>query len=241
MPKLAIGLDQVAVLRQSRRARDPDPVAAAYIAEMAGADAIVIHLRSDRRHVQERDVEVLRRTVTTPLHLMTAATAEALRVAAAMEPDTVTLVPERHEEVTTEGGLDVLLTGAHMHRIVGSLQESGYTVTLLVDPELDQIRAAAKLSADGVQINARHYADAEGEIACERELARLQEAARGARRLKLKVCAGLGVTYACAATIAAIPDLSEIRVGHAVIARACLVGLERAVREMKALVSSGPG
>jgi pyridoxine 5-phosphate synthase len=190
VPKLAIGLDQVAVLRQSRRARDPDPVAAAYIAEMAGADAIVIHLRSDRRHAQERDVEVLRRTVTTPLHLMTAATAEALRVVAAMEPDTVTLVPERHEEVTTEGGLDGLLTGAHMHRIVGSLQESGYRVTLLVDPELDQIRAAAKLSADGVQINARHYADAEGEIACERELARLQEATRGARRLKLKVCTG---------------------------------------------------
>ena len=237
MPKLAIGLDQVAVLRESRRAPDPDPVAAAYVAEMAGADGIVVHLRTDRRHVQERDLEVLRRTVTVPLHLMTAATAEALRVSATMKPDTVTLVPERREEVTTEGGLDVLLSAGTLERMVVTLREAGFKVTLLVDPELDQIRAAAKISAEAVQISTQFFAKAEGEMAAERELMRLQEAVRGASRLKLQVIAGLGLTYACARQVAVIPDVSEVRVGHAVIARACIVGLDRAVREMRALVA----
>src|SRR5262245_10841299 len=145
MPRLGVSLDQVAVLREARRSSVPDPVAAAYFAEMAGADAVVVHLRTDRRHTQERDLEVLRRTVSVPLHLMTAATAEALRIAAAMKPDTVTLVPERREEVATEGGLDVLLTGGHLERMMGTLKEASFPVTLLVDPELDQIRAVAKL------------------------------------------------------------------------------------------------
>lgn len=237
MPKLGIRLDQVAALRESRRASDPDPVAAAYVAEMAGADAVVVHLRSDRRHVQERDLEVLRRTVTVPLHLMTAATTEALKVAATTKPDTVTLVPERREEVTTEGGLDILLSFSHLERTVGSLRESGFKVTLLVDPELDQIRAAAKLGADAVQVNTRHYAEAEGEIAAERELTRFQEAVRGAVKLRMRVVAGLGLTYATVQEVARVPDVAEIRVGHAVVARACLVGLDRAVREMRALVA----
>src|SRR5262245_40148015 len=165
MPKLAISLDQVAVLRESRRGTGPDPVAAAYMSEMAGAEGIAVHLRSDRRHVQERDIEVLRRTVTVPLHLLTAATLDAVRAAATFKPDTVTLVPERREEVTTEGGLDVLLALSHLERTVGSLRESGFAVTLLVEPDLDQIRAAAKISASAVMINARHYTEAEGEQA----------------------------------------------------------------------------
>jgi len=237
MPKLGVNLDQVAALRESRRAPVPDPVAAAYIAEMAGADAIAVHLRADRRHIQERDLEVLRRTVTVPLQLMTAATTEALKVAATWKPDTVTLLPERREEVTTEGGLDILLSMGHVERTVASIKESGFKVTLLVDPELDQIRAAAKIGADGVQINTRHFAEAEGEIAAERELTRLQEAVKGANKLRLKVIVGLGLTYACARAVASIPNVSEIRVGHAVIARGCLVGLDRAVREMKALLA----
>jgi len=237
MPRLALSLDQVAALRQSRRGQDPDPVAAAYIAELAGADGILVHLRSDRRHVQERDLEILRRTVTVPLHLVTAATAEAERVAATVKPDTVTLVPERREEVVTEGGLDLLLSGAHIGRIVASLQASSFKVTLLVDPELDQIRAAAKLAANAVQLNTRHFAEAEGEIARERELTRLQEAVRGANRLRLHVLAGLGLSYATAGEVARIPDVSEVRAGHAVIARAMLAGLDRAVREMKSLIA----
>jgi pyridoxine 5-phosphate synthase len=237
MPRLAVSLDQVATLRQSRRVAEPDPVAAAYLAEMAGADGIVVHLRSDRRHVQERDLEVLRRTVATPLHVVTAATAEAVKVAAIMKPDTVTLVPERREEMTTEGGLDLLLSGAHLARLVGSLNEAEFKVTLLVDPELDQIRAAAKHSAEAVWINARHFAEAEGEMASERELTRLQEAVRGANRLRMRVVVGLGLTYGCVRDVAAIPDVAEIRVGHAIVARACLVGFDRAVREMKALVA----
>ncbi len=237
MARLGISLDQVAALRESRRSSVPDPVAAAYIAEMAGADSILVHLRSDRRHVQERDLDVLRRTVTAPLHLVTAATAEALRTSAAMKPDSVTLVPERREEVTTEGGLDVLLNSGHLDRMVGTLKEARFKVTLLVDPELDQIRAAAKVSADAVQISTRHLAEAEGDVAFMRELVRLQEAVRAGSRLKMKVLAGLGVTYACVRHVAVIPDVDEIRVGHAVIARACLVGLDRAVREMKALVA----
>jgi len=236
MPKLAISLDQVATLRESRRALDPDPVAAAYIAEMAGADSILLHLRSDRRHVQERDMEILRRTVTVPLHLMTAATSESTRAAATVKPDTVTLVPERREEVTTEGGLDVLLNAGLLDRLVSSIRESQFRVTLLVEPDLDQIRAAAKLNADGVMLNARHFAAAEGEVAADRELLRLQEAARGANRLKLRVSIGLGLTYPSARAVAAIPDVAEIRAGHAIVARACLVGLDRAVREMKEIV-----
>jgi pyridoxine 5-phosphate synthase len=238
MPRLAISLDQVAVLRESRRGSGPDPVAAAYIAEMAGADAIAVHLRSDRRHVQERDVEVLGKTVTVPFHLVTASTMEAVRAAATWKPDTVTLVPERREEVTTEGGLDVLLTMSQLERTVASLRESGFAVTLLVEPDLDQIRAAAKLSSTAVMINARHYTEAEGDQAAERELVRLYEAVKGATRLRTKVVVGLGVTYGCARAIASIPDVVEVRVGHAVVSRACLVGLDRAVREMKALVSS---
>jgi len=237
MPRLALSLDQVAALRQSRGGADPDPVAAAYIAEMAGAEGVLLHLRSDRRHVQERDLEVLRRTVTVPLHLVTAATVEAERVAAEVKPDTVTLVPERREEIVTEGGLDLLLSGTHIGRIVSSLQQSAFKVTLLVDAELDQIRAAAKIGANAVQINTRHYAEAEGEMARERELTRLQEAVRGASRLRLQVLAGLGLSYATAGAVARIPDVAEVRAGHAVIARAMLTGLDRAVREMKSLVA----
>lgn len=236
MPRLTISLDQVAALRQARRGAEPDPVAAAFIAQMAGADGIAVHLYADRRHVQERDLEILRHTVTVPLHLMTAATSEAVRVAAAAKPDTVTLLPERREEVTTEGGIDVLLSAAIIDRTLGALRESGFEVTLLVEPELDQIRAAAKASASSIQINARHFAEAEGEAASQRELLRLQEAVRGASRLHLKVIVGLGLTYGAAAEVAQIPDVHEIRVGHAVIARACLVGLDRAVRELKDLV-----
>ena len=237
MPRLTINLDPVAALRQSRRALDPDPVAAAFIAQIAGADGISVHLRSDRRHIQERDVEILRHTVSVPLHLVTAATAEAVRVASATKPDTVTLVPERREEVTTEGGIDLLLSAAIVDRTLGSLRESGFRVTLLVEPELDQIRTASKASAEGVHINTRHYTEAEGETAAERELMRIQEAVRGASRLRLKVVLGLGLTYPTAREVARIPDVTEIRVGHAVIARACLVGLDRAVREMKELVA----
>jgi pyridoxine 5-phosphate synthase len=237
MPKLAVSLDQVAALRESRRAIDPDPVAAAFVAEMAGADAVVVHLRSDRRHIQERDLEILRRTVSVPLHLMTAATSESTRAASTVKPDSVTLLPERREEITTEGGLDVLLNTGLLDRLVATIRESRFRVSLLVDPDLDQIRAAAKISADGVMINARHFAGAEGEHASERELLRLQEAVRGASRLKLSVSVGLGLTYATARAAAVIPEVSEIRVGHAVVARACLVGLDRAVRELKELVA----
>jgi len=236
MPKLAVSLDQIAALRESRRGATPDPVAAAFAAEMAGADALVVHLRSDRRHIQERDVEILRRTVTAPLHLVSAATSEATRATATVKPDSVTLVPERREEVTTEGGLDILLNAGLIDRLVTTIRESEFRVTLLVEPDLDQIRAAAKISADGVMINTRHFAEAEASAAAERELLRLQEAVRGASRLKLRVSVGLGLTYAAAEAVARIPDVAEIRVGHAVVARACLVGLDRAVREMKAIV-----
>lgn len=237
MPRLTISLDAVAALRQARRAVEPDPVAAAFVAQMAGADGISVHLYSDRRHTQERDLEILRHTVTVPLHLVTGATVESVRVAAAMKPDTVTLVPERREEVTTEGGIDVLLSAAIVDRTMGSLHESGFKVTLLVEPELDQIRAASKAGADALWINARHFAEAEGDAAAERELMRLQEAIRGASRLGLRVITGLGLGYASAPRVARIPDVDEIRVGHAVIARGCIVGLDRAVREMKQLVS----
>jgi pyridoxine 5-phosphate synthase len=234
-----VNVDHVATVRQARRAAYPDPVAAALLAELAGADQITVHLREDRRHVQDRDVEVLRRTVQSRLNLEMAATDEMVRIATALRPDVCTIVPERRQELTTEGGLDVAGQRAALARTVAALRDAGRRVSLFVDPDLAQVRASRDAGAHTIEIHTGTYCDApEGERG--RELDRIAAAAAEGARCGLEVAAGHGLHYLNVAPVVAIPEIVELNIGHAIVARAVLVGLERAVREMKALLVREP-
>jgi len=237
--RLGVNVDHVATLREARRAGEPDPVVAAALAELAGADQITVHLRGDRRHIKERDLEILRRTVRTRLNVEMAATEEMVKLAAVIKPACVTLVPERREEITTEGGLDVVLNQSHLKRIVGALRESGLLVSVFVDTDFDQIKAVTKIDAGIIEINTGRYADAKTEDLGSLELNKVVNAARAGRKLGLRVVAGHGLTYHNVRPIAAIAEIEELNIGHSIIARSALVGLERAVREMKALLDGG--
>jgi pyridoxine 5-phosphate synthase len=239
--RLGVNVDHVATLRQSRRTLYPDPVQAAALAELAGADQITLHLREDRRHVQDRDLEVLRRTVEGRLNLEMAATGEMLEVAFRGKPDVVTLVPERREELTTEGGLDVVAGKDHLKTVVKALREAEMTVSLFIDPDLEQVRAAHRLEADAVEIHTGRYCDAAGADVRRRELLRIADAARAAAKLGLSVAAGHGLHYRNVTPVAALAEVEELNIGHSIVARAILVGMERAVREMKALMAAARG
>jgi pyridoxine 5-phosphate synthase len=217
MARLGVNIDHVATVRQARRAQAPDPVHAAMLAEMGGADGITVHLRGDRRHIQDRDVQVLRQTVRTRLNIEMAATQEMTHLALTVKPNQVTLVPERREELTTEGGLDVVLNRVQIRPMVKTLQDAGIEVSLFVDPELEQVKEAHKLDAHAVELNTGGWSEAANAGAREAELRKLTDAARLGRKLGLQVHAGHGLDY---------------RNGHAIVARAVLVGMERAVREM---------
>jgi pyridoxine 5-phosphate synthase len=232
MVRLSVNIDHVATVRQARRASTPDPVHAAVLAELGGASAIAVQLRADRRHVQDRDLQVLRQTVRTRLELAMGATQEMLHVALAVKPDHVTLVPERREEVTTEGGLDVVLNSVQIRPLVKTLQDAGIEVALFVDPELEQVKEAHKLGTRVVKIGTAAWAEAADARSGEGALRKISDAARLARKLGLEVHAGHGLTYANVETVAALTDLAELEIGHAIVARALLVGMERAVREM---------
>ena len=232
MPRLGVNIDHVASVRQARRAPEPDPVHAAVLAELGGADGITVHLRADRRHVQDRDVEILRQVVKTRLNLEMAATQEMVRIALTVKPDQATLVPERREEVTTEGGLDVILNSAQLRPVVRTLQEGGIQVSLFVDPDLEQVKEAHKIDAQAVEINTAAYSDARDERSRETALRKVVDAARLGRKLALHVHAGHGLTYHNVRAIAALPEVGELNIGHNIVARAVLVGMERAVREM---------
>lgn len=232
MLRLGVNIDHVATVRQARRAREPDPVHAAVLAELGGADGITVHLRGDRRHVQDRDVEVLRQTVSTRLNLEMAATQEMTRIALTVKPDQVTFVPERREEVTTEGGLDVALNSVQVKPVMKTLQEARIEVSLFVDPELEQVKEAHKLDARAVEINTATWAEAAGPREREVALRRITDAARLARKLGLAVHAGHGLDYRNVGQVACLTEISELNIGHAIVARALLVGMERAVREM---------
>jgi pyridoxine 5-phosphate synthase len=234
--RLGVNVDHVATLREARRAGEPDPVVAAALAELAGADQITVHLRGDRRHIKERDLEILRRTVRTRLNVEMAATEEMVKLAAVIKPACVTLVPERREEITTEGGLDVVLNQSHLKRMVGALRESGLLVSVFVDTDFDQIKAVTKIDAGIIEINTGRYADAKTEDLGSLELNKVVNAARAGRKLGLRVVAGHGLTYHNVRPIAALAEIEELNIGHSIIARAALVGIERAVREMKALL-----
>ena len=235
--RLGVNVDHFATLREARKAQEPDPVAAALIAEMAGADQITIHLRGDRRHIQERDVDLLRKAVKTRLNLEAAATPPMVTIASTHKPDSVTLVPERREEVTTEGGLDVLLNQNLVRKTVVDLKEAAVLVSIFVDPDYDQIKAISKLGVAAIEINTAKYAEARRDEQAAAEADKVAQAARAAAKLGLKVFAGHGLDYRNVRRIVQIPEIEELNIGHSIVARAALVGIERAVREMKTLLA----
>ncbi|HET7753622.1 MAG TPA: pyridoxine 5'-phosphate synthase [Anaeromyxobacteraceae bacterium] len=237
--RLGVNVDHVATLRQARRASYPDPVTAAAVAELGGADQITVHLREDRRHIQDRDLQLLRQTVQTRLNLEMAAVDEMVRVAQSVRPETCTLVPERRQEITTEGGLDAVARRDELARVTAALRDAGMGVSFFIDPEVEQVKASQRAGANIVEIHTGRYCDARGEGDRQRELQRVAGAAAAATSLGLAVAAGHGLHYANVMPIAAIPEIEELNIGHAIVARAVLVGLERAVREMKELMRQG--
>ncbi|MBZ0160814.1 pyridoxine 5'-phosphate synthase [Candidatus Methylomirabilis sp.] len=239
MIRLCVNVDHIATIRQARRAQEPDPVQAAMLVELAGASGITVHLREDRRHAQDRDVELLRRLVKTKLNLEMAATEEMIGIALAVKPEMATLVPERREELTTEGGLDVHGHVDEMGRIVRRLREGGIAVSLFIDPEHDQLAAAARAGADFVELHTGSYGEAREQKAQQAELARLIQSATTGRTLGLRINAGHGLDYRNVGPVAAIPEVEELSIGHSIVARAVLVGLEQAVREMLAAMGTG--
>ena len=237
MASLGVNIDHLANVRQARRTTEPDPVTHALLAELGGADGITVHLREDRRHIQDRDVELLRATVRTRLNLEMAVTAEMEAIALAIRPDMVTLVPERREEVTTEGGLNIVAQQVSIAALVERLQAAGIGVSLFVDPDPEQLRASSACGARWVELHTGRYAEASWTEQV-RELARLEQATALSRDLGLRVNAGHGLTYRNVEPVAAIPAIEELNIGHSIIARALAVGLERAVREMRALIQN---
>lgn len=235
--RLAVNIDHIATIREARKTDEPDPVAAAVLCELAGAQGITVHLRGDRRHIQDRDVELLRRSVSTHLNVEMAATPEMVRVAQSVKPHQVTLVPERRDELTTEGGLDVVLHAGNLEKTIGQLRDAGIDVSIFVDPDLEQIRQCQKLRAPKIEINTGKYADAwSAGGAWQLEIEKVTTAAKAARKLGLTVYAGHGLTYRNIDAIAAIAEIEELNIGHSIISRAALVGLDAAVREMAALM-----
>lgn len=234
--KLGVNIDHIATLREARKTNEPDPVAAAVLAEMAGADGITVHIRGDRRHIQERDVRLLRDIITTRLNVEMAANTDTVKLITGIKPDTVTLVPERREEITTEGGLDVVMNASILGRSISSLQDAGIAVSIFVDPDLDQIKACQKSGARKVEINTGKYADAKTEELQDLEWEKIRNASQLARRIGFQVLAGHGLTYHNVRRIVQIEEIVELNIGHNIISRASLVGLERAVREMKSLL-----
>jgi len=248
--RLNVNIDHVATVRQARRAPEPSVVAAAMLCEQAGADGITIHLRGDRRHIQDADLRALRASVTTYLNLEMAATEEMLKVALETRPDAVSLVPESPNEITTEGGLDVKGNIAIVRATVGRLREAGILASIFIDPDPKQIEAAHDVSAQQIEMCTAPYADAtlgergfhgEGALRVGKETRRLREGATLAKQYGLLIAAGHGLTYRNVGAVAAISDISEFNIGHSIISRSVFVGLERAVLEMREAIMAGSG
>jgi pyridoxine 5-phosphate synthase len=236
MARLGVNIDHVATIRQARGGEEPDPVAAAAIAELSGADGITIHLREDRRHIQDRDLKILRQTVRTRLNLEMAATTEMVKIAMSVKPNMCTLVPEKRQELTTEGGLDVRLHVEMLRESVARLQEAKIPVSLFIDPDPDQIKAASKVGADYIEIHTGTFAEAKDWQTERQELLKIESAVKLARKIDLGVNAGHGLNYVNIKKVAAIGGIEEFNIGHSIISRAVLVGLDRAVRDMADLV-----
>jgi pyridoxine 5-phosphate synthase len=233
MIRLGVNIDHVATVRQARRAVEPDPVAAAVLALLGGADAITVHLREDRRHIQDRDVRLLRQLVTNRLNLEMSTADAIVAIACEVRPDEATLVPERREELTTEGGLDVVKHQAAVAKAMQCLQKVGVAVSLFIDPDARQIELAKVLGARAIEIQTARYSEAKTPADRQRELDLLQESTERAKQHGLHVHMGHGLNYENVRTIAQIPAVEELNIGHSIVSRAMLVGMERAVREMK--------
>ncbi len=236
---LSINIDHIATLREARGGLEPDPVTAAHLAELAGAQGIVCHLREDRRHINDRDLRLLRETVKTKLDLEMAATEEIVKIAVETLPDLATLVPERRQELTTEGGLDVRGNRHHLRDVVSELHKHDIRVSLFIDPVREQIAAARDVEADTVEIHTGEYANARSDTEQMELLEAVRTAARYARELGMTVNAGHGLNYTNIVPFSTIEEIEEVSIGHAVIARAVFVGMDRAVRDMLALVRPG--
>lgn len=236
MARLGVNIDHIATLRQARGGSEPDPLAAAVLVELAGADGIVVHLREDRRHVQDRDLTLLREVIRTKLDLEIAAEETMGKIALSIKPHLVTLVPERRQELTTEGGLDVAGLRDRVQAIVGLLHEGSIPVSLFIDPDLGQVKAAHKASADYVELHTGRYANASRLKEEQAEFEAIAQAAKLAYKLGMGVNAGHGLNYRNVKRLTQIHEIVEYNIGHSIIARAVLVGLDQAVREMKQLV-----
>ncbi|MBN2031898.1 MAG: pyridoxine 5'-phosphate synthase [Deltaproteobacteria bacterium] len=236
MARLAVNVDHVATLRQARGIREPDPVIAAGIAELAGAEGIICHLREDRRHIHDRDLRLLRETVKTKLNLEMAAVPEMVRIAKATKPDLVTLVPEKREELTTEGGLDVKSKHEHYRKVVRQLKEKGIHVSLFIDPDPKQIEIAHRIGADVVEIHTGHYAEASTEAEILKQFDRIAKASDKAHELELGLSVGHGLNYVNIHRFKGLTKIEEYSIGHSIVCRAVYVGLEQAVREMITLL-----
>ena len=236
MIQLGVNIDHVATVRQARRTTEPDPVRSAVLAELGGADQITIHLREDRRHIQDRDLELLRATVTTRLNLEMGMSDEIIDIALRVKPDQVTLVPEKREEVTTEGGLDAAGDLERIRDVTQRFHDAGIEVSLFIDPERGQVEAAKTVAADAVELHTGGYANAAGIEAIREEVYRLHLAAILGRNSHLHIAAGHGLTYTNVARMVKMLEIRELNIGHSIISRAVFVGLERAVREMKELL-----
>jgi len=236
MARLGVNIDHVATIREARKSFEPDPVAAAVLATLGGADGITIHLRGDRRHINERDLRFLREIVKTHLNLEMAVTTEMVKLALEVRPEAVCLVPERKEEITTEGGLDILKVASKLKRVIPQLAEAGILVTGFIEPEEKVIKACQELGFQAIEINTKSYSEAKGWKALKKELLRIEEAAKLAKELGLEVHAGHGLNYWNVSPIVSIREIVELNIGHSIISRAVLVGLERAVKAMAELV-----
>lgn len=240
MPRLGVNIDHVATVREARGVDYPDPVTAAALAELAGAECIVVHLREDRRHIKDRDLRILKETVQTALNMEMAATEEMIRIASEIKPEIATLVPEKREELTTEGGLDVVGNLKKVGEAVQALTGAGIKVSLFIDPQVEQIEASRAVGGDAIEIHTGAYCEATTPQHVNEELKTVIGAARKAHALGLEVKAGHGLNYVNVGPVADIPEISELSIGHCIVARAVLVGMERAVRDMIALIQRPP-
>ena len=235
MIELGVNIDHVATVRQARKTYEPDPVIAAALAEQGGADGITFHLREDRRHIQDRDCRLLKQTVTVKTNMEIACAEEVVAIACSIKPDWALLVPESRQEVTTEGGLDLTSAGSRVADAIKRLQDENILVSIFVDPDLQQVEAAAKLGADAVELHTGPYALARRDQVTV-ELARLSDAGRAASASGMRLHAGHGLNYTNVRSVAAIPKMAELNIGHAIISRAVMVGMKEAVAEMRRIL-----
>lgn len=241
MVRLGVNVDHIATIREARKSYEPDPVFAAYLAELAGADGITIHLREDRRHIQERDLEILKKTVTTHLNLEMAASEEIIRIALKIKPDQATLVPEKREEITTEGGLDAAGNLKLVQKTVKRLKDSGIFVSIFADAEMRQIKASKDAGADAVEIHTGKYANVKSEKERIKELEKIKKGVEYAVKLGLKVFAGHGLNYKNVAGIVKIAGIEELNIGHSIISRGAYTGIKQAVEEMVRVIRENAG